>query len=120
MQYFRLGIGYRFIFFTLYNQERRIVFIPSDFPAGDYKLVVGLQKIPSLKEEGKEAFDREFYERSAAQNLQKFQGKGENGALIQFAPAAGSPEGGFWPVTKSESPLTDPYFAPVPTLMIVD
>lgn len=101
------------------HEERRILFIPSDFPPGRYRFVVGLQKKAPARREGKESFEQEFDERAAAQNLDKFLGRGENGALVQFAPMpSGAPGEGLWPVAKSLTPLADPRFAPVAELRI--
>ena len=94
-------------------EDTQILFIPSDYPPGDYALVVGLQKQEPV-EKGLESFSREFYERNAVQNLDKFMGRGENGAVVQFS--AGGTEAwkaGLWPVTKSRYPIADPRFVPV-------
>jgi hypothetical protein len=99
--------------------EKRVLFIPSDFPEGTYQLVVGLQRQIPLKNQGRESFVREFYERSGAQNLDKFTGRGENQAVVQFSTTSSPMEGGgFWPVTKSSAALTDPRFVPAGTLEI--
>jgi hypothetical protein len=101
--------------------EKRILFIPSDFPPGNYHLVVGLQKpVPAIRE-GQEAYGKEFYERGDAQNLDKFLGRGEEKAVVQFAAAlVDSPGNGLWPVTKSADKLMDSRFAPVADLRISD
>lgn len=94
-------------------REKRILFIPSDFPPGNYALVVGLQKQEPVGK-GQESFGREFYERNASQNLDKFMGRGENGALVQFSSEGGEAwKGSLWPVTKSLYPIADPRFVPV-------
>jgi len=99
-------------------REKRILFVPSDFPPGNYALVVGLQKQEPVGK-GQEAFSREFYERNAAQNLDKFMGRGENGAMVQFSSESGDAwKGALWPVTKSLYPIADPRFVPVATLSI--
>ncbi len=96
------GYGYK---------EKRILFIPSDFPPGNYHLVVGLQKKAPPKQEGQEAYGKEFYERGGAQNLDKFLGRGEDKAVVQFTAALTGPlENGLWPVTKSTDKLMDPAF----------
>jgi hypothetical protein len=106
----KLGFGY---------EEKRILFIPSDFPPGNYRLVVGLQKPVPPIQEGREAYEKEFYERGAAQNLDKFLGRGEEKAVVQFAAAMAGPlENGLWLVTKSADKLVDPHFAPVADLRI--
>jgi hypothetical protein len=101
-------------------EEKRILFIPSDFPAGSYRLMMGFQKIAPTKGEGQESFNREFYERSAAQDLDKFMGKGGNGSVIQFSTLGPDVfKGGFWPVKKSQlPPPADPRFAPVANVEI--
>jgi hypothetical protein len=100
--------------------EKRILFIPSDFPPGRYHLAVGLQKIAPQRVKGKEIFDLEFYERASAQNLQKFMGRGEKDGLVQSSPMAtpGTQEG-LWMVTQSVKPLADPRFGIVAELEIV-
>ena len=101
-------------------EEKRILFIPSDFPPGNYHLVVGLQKPVPSKQEGQEAYGKEFYERGGVQNLDKFLGRGEEKAVVQFAAAmADSLENGLWPVTKSAVKLMDTHFAPVADLRIL-
>ncbi len=101
-------------------EDKRILFIPSDFPPGDYALAVGLQKQASPLERGRESFDREFYERDAYQNLDKFMGRGEDGAVVQFSAASScSWKDGLWPVTRSPYPLADPRFVPVAGLRIL-
>ncbi len=94
-------------------EEKRILFIPSDYPPGRYQLVVGLQKqVP--RQEGREAFEREFYERNAYQDLDKFLGREVGGAVVHFsAQDSGDVLKGLWPVTKSSTVLMDPRFAPV-------
>jgi len=100
--------------------EKRVLFIPSDFPPGLYHLVVGLQKKNPAKNTGHEIFDREFYERSGYQNLGKFLGRGENGAQVQFSNlSSGSSGDDLWPVTRSAGPLFDPRFAAVAELEIL-
>jgi hypothetical protein len=101
-------------------QEKRILFIPSDFPPGRYRLAVGLQKNAPQLMKGTEAFNLEFYERGEAQNLQKFMGRGEKEGLVQSAPMlTQGTEEGLWRVTKSANPLKDPRFAVVAELEIV-
>ncbi|HEY5038415.1 MAG TPA: tripartite tricarboxylate transporter TctB family protein, partial [bacterium] len=101
-------------------EEKRILFIPSDFPVGAYRLMMGFQKTAPTKGEGQESFNREFYERSAAQDLDKFMGKGGNGSVIQFSTLGPDVfKGGFWPVTKSRfPPPADSRFAPVANIVI--
>lgn len=98
--------------------ERRIVMIPSDYPPGHYLLSVGLQKKVG-KQEGQENFDKEFYERGAAQTLDKFEGRGENGVIVQFASAAANGTDSLWPVTQSRSPIFNGQFVPTASLDIV-
>jgi hypothetical protein len=100
-------------------EDNRILFVPSDFPPGNYALTVGLQKkLPPL-EMGKESFNREFYERNGYQNLDKFMGRGESDAVVQFSTAASdSWKDGLWPVTRSLYPIADPRFVPVAELQI--
>ncbi len=99
-------------------EDRRILFIPSDFPPGNYALVVGLQKQEPVGK-GQESFGREFYERNSAQNLDKFMGRGEKGAMVQFSSEAGEAwKGSLWPVTQSEYPIADPRFVPVAKVQI--
>ncbi len=94
-------------------EEKRILFIPSDFPPGRYHLVVGLQKPALSRMEGRETYGREFYERGGFQNLDKFMGRGENNAVVQFSAAMSDPmEMGLWRVTQSASKLMDSHFAP--------
>ncbi len=102
-------------------EEKRILFIPSDFPPGNYALTIGLQKkLPPL-EAGKESFSREFYERNGNQNLDKFLGRGENGALVQFSTThSDSWKDGLWPVTRSLYPIADPRFVPVAKLQVLE
>jgi hypothetical protein len=92
----------------IYN-EKRIIFVPSDLPPGHYRLMVGLQKRVA-RQEGHEAFDKEFYERNAFQNLDKFQGHGANGAVVQFSSVSQNNLNGFWPATQSGPPLINPGF----------
>ena len=97
--------------------EKRIVMIPSDYPPGNYQLMLALQK-QTAKEEGQETFNKEFYERSAAESLDKFEGRGQNGSLVQFSTAAQSDADNLWPVSQSLLPVTDARFAPTVTLEI--
>jgi hypothetical protein len=100
--------------------EKRILFIPSDFPPGHYRLAVGLQKNAPERVKGTEAFNLEFYEREEEQNLQKFMGRGGEEGLIQSSPLTtqGTAEG-LRMVTQSAKPLRDPRFAVVAELDIV-
>lgn len=99
--------------------DRRLVFIPSDFPPGSYRLMVGLQKKIAVGEKGWESFRREFYERNGEQNLEKFSGRGSVGSVLQFLPGQDkSISNELWPVTKSLFPLVDPRFAPVAEITI--
>ena len=100
-------------------EEKRILFVPSDFPPGDYALAVGLQKkLPPL-EEGRELFNHEFYERNSYQDLDKFQGRGENGAIVQFAASdSQSWLEGLWPLTRTLYPIADPRFVPAAQISI--
>jgi hypothetical protein len=99
-------------------EEKRILFIPSDFPPGNYALVVGLQKQAPPPMAGQEPFNREFYERDNEQNLDKFMGQGENGSVAQFSTGGASWKEGLWPVTKSLYPIANPRFVPVAVLQI--
>jgi hypothetical protein len=100
-------------------EERRILFIPSDFPPGDYALALGLQRKLPPKAAGQEGFSKEFYERAAAQDLDKFIGRGQDGATVQFSQSAsGSWKEGLWPVTRSLYPIADPRFVPVAALRV--
>lgn len=100
-------------------EERRVLFIPSDYPPGDYALAVGLQKRAPARQEGEEPFSREFYERNSYQDLDKFLGRGENGAVVQFSSeSSGFWKEGLWPVTHSLYPIADPRFVPAATLEI--
>ena len=100
-------------------QDHRILFVPSDFPPGNYALAVGLQKQESPREKGQEPFSREFYERNGYQNLDKFMGRGESDAVVQFsAGGLDSWRSALWPVTKSQYPIADPRFVPVAQIEI--
>jgi hypothetical protein len=98
-------------------EDKRTLFVPSDLPPGRYHLAVALQK-RMVRKEGREAFDKEFYERNAFQNLDKFQGRGEDRAVVQFAADPGSFTEGFWPVTQSLSPVTQGRFAVVADIVV--
>jgi hypothetical protein len=101
-------------------EDTRILFIPSDFPPGKYRLVVGLQKQLPARGEGHEVFNREFYERNSSQNLDKFMGRGEGGNIVQFSPAtSGNFPDDLWTVTQSARPAGDPRFATVGELEIL-
>jgi hypothetical protein len=100
-------------------EDKRILFIPSDFPSGNYALTIGLQKKLPPPEAGKESFHQEFYERNGYQNLEKFLGRGESDAVVQFSTSAlDSWKEGLWPVTRSLYPIADPRFVPVAELQI--
>lgn len=100
-------------------EERRILFVPSDFPPGDYALSIGLQKAQPSIEKGKEAYDKEFYERASAQDLDKFLGRGEGGAVVQFSMDNSKTwRDSLWPVSKSLYPIADPRFVPAGILTI--
>lgn len=101
-------------------EEKRVVFIPSDYPPGHYRLVVGLQKQMSAGQPGSESFKQEFYERGAAQEMEKFSGRGDEGGVVQFSASTTSnlPDE-LWPVTKSRVPLMDPHFVPVAEVEIL-
>ena len=96
--------------------EKRIVMIPSDYPPGRYQLMVALQK-QIHQQAGQETFNKEFYERSAAESLDKFQGRGQNGSLVQFSTAQGNVDN-LWPVSQSFLPIVDSRFAPTASLEI--
>jgi hypothetical protein len=69
--------------------------------------------------EGKENFDKEFYERGAAQTLDKFQGRGDNGVLVQFATASSTQTDELWPVSQSRLPVLNGRFVSGASLEIV-
>ena len=98
--------------------EERVLMIPSDFPPGTYRVMVALQKSPAEIDAGHESFKQEFYERASAQNLDKFMGRGENQALVQFSPGAGKGGNDFWPVTEGNVLSGDSRFAEVGTVSI--
>jgi hypothetical protein len=101
-------------------EDKRILFIPSDFPPGNYALTIGLEKKLPPKETGKESFNHEFYERNGYQNLDKFLGRGESEAVVQFSTTVSdSWKDGLWPVTQSLYPIADPRFVPVAELQIL-
>lgn len=97
--------------------EKRVVMIPSDYPPGKYQLMLALQK-RTAKETGQETFNKEFYERSAAESLDKFQGRGQNGSLVQFSTASPSSMDNLWPVSQSLLPVAGPWFVPAASLEI--
>jgi hypothetical protein len=100
-------------------EDKRILMIPSDYPPGNYALAVGLQKQAPPREEGQEPFTREFYERNSFQNLDKFVGRGENDAVVQFsAETTGTWKDGLWPVSHSLYPIADPRFVPAAEIQI--
>jgi hypothetical protein len=100
------------------SDEKRILFIPSDFPPGRYHLVIGLQKEGPGKGEGREAYDREFYERDSTEDFDKFMGRGEKGAVVQFKPED-SGSGTLWPLTRWKGTLADSRFAPAALVTVV-
>jgi hypothetical protein len=103
----------------LLYEDKRILFIPSDFPPGNYALTIGLQKKFPPLEAGRESFGQEFYERNSYQNLDKFLGRGESDAVVQFSTThSDSWKDGLWPVTRSFYPIADPRFVPVAELQI--
>jgi len=97
--------------------EKRVVMIPSDYPPGKYQLMLALQK-QTLKEEGQETFNKEFYERSAAESLDKFEGRGQNGSLVQFSTASQSNADNLWLVNQSLLPAVNARFVPTAFLEI--
>jgi hypothetical protein len=97
--------------------EKRVVMIPSDYPPGRYQFMLAFQKKID-QQQGQETFNKEFYERSASQSLDKFQGRGENGSLVQFSTASQTKRDNLWPVSQSLSPVIDFRFAPVAVLEI--
>ncbi len=97
--------------------EKRVVMIPSDYPPGKYQLMLALQK-QTPKEEGQETFNKEFYERSAAESLDKFEGRGQNGSLVQFSTASQSNVDNLWPVNQSLLPPVNSRFVPTAFLEI--
>ncbi len=102
-----------------FYSERRILFIPSDFPVGNYRLMVGLQKQALKSTYGRESYQGEFYERNEFQNLEKFMGRGAKGALVQFSAGQnGLDEKGFWKVSESLNPAMNQSFAPAAVLKI--
>ncbi len=99
--------------------EKRVLFIPSDFPPGNYHLVVGLQRSATPRREGQEPHGMEFYERSQFQTLDKFLGRGETGNVVQFTAALDPTLGDrLWPVTKSVPKMMDPRFVPAAEVKI--
>ncbi len=101
-------------------EEKRILFVPSDFPPGRYQLAVGLQKAAPDRFAGKEAFGREFYERGGYQDLGKFMGRGEDGAVVQFSAAAAGPLGlGLWPTAQVSGKNREIRFVPAAELEIL-
>jgi hypothetical protein len=98
--------------------EERVLMIPSDFPPGTYRIMAALQKAPAEINRGHESFKQEFYERASAQNLDKFMGRGENQALVQFSPGSGKGGDDFWPVTEGNVLSGDSRFAEVGTVVI--
>jgi hypothetical protein len=97
--------------------EKRVVMIPSDYPPGKYQLMLALQK-QNVKETGQETFNKEFYERSTAESLDKFEGRGQNGSLVQFSTASQSNADNLWPVDQSFLPVFDARFVPTAFLEI--
>jgi hypothetical protein len=97
--------------------EKRVVMIPSDYPPGKYQLMLALQK-QTVQEKGQETFNKEFYERSASESLDKFQGRGENGSLVQFSTVAQGNADNLWPVGQSLLPVIDSRFVPAASLEI--
>jgi hypothetical protein len=97
--------------------EKRVILIPSDYPPGRYQLMLALQK-KILQEQGQETFNKEFYERSASQSLDKFQGRGQNGSLVQFSTDSQNSIDNLWPISQSLLPVIHSRFAPVASLEI--
>ncbi len=98
--------------------EERVLMIPSDFPPGNYRMVVALQKTLPEIHEGHESFRKEFYERASAQNLEKFMGRGAGQSLVQFSLDTGKNGSDFWPMTRGIKLDGDPRFAQVGTLKV--
>jgi hypothetical protein len=66
--------------------EERTLFVPSDFPPGRYRIVVGLERGVEKPRKGLEAFNGDFYDRAEAQDLEKFTGEPGGGFFAQYAP----------------------------------
>ncbi|HET9869383.1 MAG TPA: hypothetical protein VFR02_02635, partial [bacterium] len=66
--------------------ETRFLFVPSDLPPGRYRLWVALQRPGQAPRLGREAFAGDFYDRAAAEDLEKFTGRPGAGSFTQYAP----------------------------------
>ncbi len=93
--------------------EERTLFVPSDFPPGLYRIVVGLQRGVERPRQGLENFNGDFYDRAEAQDLEKFTGEPGGGFFAQYAPeTSGNLPSDFFSLTLSQTPVENPYFAP--------
>ena len=96
----------------LWYEEKRTLFVPSDFPPGRYRVMVGLQKPGEIPRIGRESFTTDFYERAGSQNLEKFGSQPADDFVVQYAPETSSAfPNDFLPVTLNRYPLTNIDFA---------
>jgi Protein of unknown function (DUF2723) len=94
--------------------EERVLFVPSDFPPGHYRIVVGLQKPGEAPRTGREPFTGDFYDRAESQDLAKFTGEPGGDFFVQYAPeTSGNLPSAFIPLTFSQTPADNLPFAPV-------
>ena len=101
-------------------EEKRVLFVPSDFPPGHYRVMVGLQKPGEAPRIGQESFKTDFYERAGSQNLEKFGAQPANDFLVQYAPETSDDFPlDFLPVTLNRYPLTHIDFATVAEIEVL-
>ncbi len=98
----------------LWYGEERTLFVPSDFPPGHYRMVVGLQRGVEKPRQGLENFNGDFYDRAEAQDLEKFTGEPGGGFFTQYAPETSEDlPSDFFSLTPARMPAENPAFAPV-------
>ncbi len=90
---------------------KRTVFIPPDFPPGDYRVLIGLQK-PAPPQQGSLKAGGEFYGSGAWQATWRYGGRGGWDATQKIATSKDpSGENRFLPIRTSRKPVHEGTFA---------
>jgi hypothetical protein len=92
---------------------KRTVFIPSDFPQGSYRVLIGLQK-PAPPTQGSRKAGGEFYAAGSWQATWRYGGRGGWDATQKIV-ASKDPDGenGFLPIRSSGKPVQGEAFTEV-------
>jgi hypothetical protein len=102
------------------HREKGEIWIPSDYPPGEYRLMAALRKGDPSPRDARSLPSGSFYE-GDRQAVGKFAGRVEGAALMHymFESGSGPGEGGFWPVEGSTLRPHGAHFVPLTKLIIL-